>query len=154
MRTRTIAVIIAVVVIVIAAAGATFLLTLQKPVLEGVSISSVDNVSSSGFNLTFVIKLYNPNVVGVDVKSVTYTLLLVESNQVLSTGAIDGVQIPAQGSVEIPIKSTVNFIPVISVAFQSIFSKSVMMNINGVATAHPLLIDAYPYISNAASKAV
>jgi LEA14-like dessication related protein len=148
MRTRTIAVIIAVVVIVIAAAGATFLLTLQKPVLEGVSISSVDNVSSSGFNLTFVIKLYNPNVV----------------NQVLSTGAIDGVQIPAQGSVEIPIKSTVNFIPVISVAFQSIFSKSVMMNINGVATAHPLLIDvnvpfsqtfdAYPYISNAASKAV
>jgi LEA14-like dessication related protein len=163
MRTRTIAAIIGVVIIVIAVAGAAFFLTLQAPQVQGVSVRSIDNVSSSGFNLTFVIKLYNPNVVGVDVKSVTYTLLLVEGNQVLSTGAINGVQIPAQGSVEIPIHSTVNFIPAISAAFQTIFQKSVMININGVATAHPLLIDvnvpfsqtfdAYPYISNAVSKA-
>ena len=164
MRTRTIAAMIGVVIIVIAVAGAAFFLTLQAPQVQGVSVRSIDNVSRSGFNLTFVIKLYNPNIVGVNVKSVTYNLLLVEGNQVLSTGTIDGIQVPARGSVEIPIQSTINFGPAISAAFQTIFTKSVMMNLNGVVTAHPLFIDvnvsfnqtfdAYPYISNAVSKAV
>jgi LEA14-like dessication related protein len=164
MRRRTVAAIIAVVIIVIAVAGAAFFLTLQAPQVQGVSVRSIDNVSRSGFTLTFVIKLYNPNIVGVNVKSVTYNLLLTEGNQVLSNGTSDGVQIPAQGSVEIPIQSTIYFNSAISTAFQTIFSKSVIMNLNGVVTAHPLFIDvsvsfnqtfdAYPYISNAISKAV
>jgi LEA14-like dessication related protein len=162
MRTRTLAVIAAVIIIIIAAAGAAFLLTLQAPQVEGVSVSSIDSVSLKGFNLTFVVKLYNPNVVGVNIKSLTYDLILVEGNQVLSTGTIDGVQVPARGSVEIPIQSTVNFLPAISAAFQTIFTKSVMMNINGIVTAHTLLtdvnvafnqtFDAYPYIKNAGSN--
>jgi LEA14-like dessication related protein len=164
MRTRTIAAIIGVVIIVIAVAGAAFFLTLQAPQVQGVSVRSIDNVSLSGFNLTFVIKLYNPNIVGVTIKSGTYNLLLVEGNQVLSAGTIEGVQVPARGSVEIPVQATINFGPAISAAFQTIFTKSVMMNINGVVTAQPLLIDinvpfnqtfdAYPYISNTVSKAV
>jgi len=164
MQTRTIVAIIGVVIIVIAVAGAAFFLTLQAPQVQGVSVRSIDNVSRSGFNLTFVIKLYNPNIVGVKVNSVNYNLVLVDGNQVLSTGTIDGIQIPAQGSVEIPIQSTINFGPAISTAFQTIFTKSVMMNLNGVVSAHPLFIDvnvsfnqtfdAYPYISNTVSKAV
>jgi LEA14-like dessication related protein len=162
MRTRTIAAIVAVVIIVIAVAGAAFFLTLQAPQVEGVSVSSIDSVKLDGFNLTFVVKLYNPNVVGVNIKSLTYDLLLVEGNQVLSTGTIDGVQVPAKDSVEIPIHSTVKFLPAISAAFQTIFTKSVMMNINGIVTAHPLFtdvniafnqtFDAYPYIKNAGSN--
>ena len=71
MRTRTIVAIIAVIIIVIAIVGAAFVLTLQAPQVQGVSVSSIDNVSRSGFTLTFVIKLYNPNVVGVNIKSLT-----------------------------------------------------------------------------------
>jgi LEA14-like dessication related protein len=164
MRTRTIVAIICAVIVVLAIAGAAFFLTLQAPQVQGVSVRSIDNVSRSGFNLTFVIKLYNPNIVGVSVKSVTYNLLLVAGNQLLSTGSVDGIQIPAQGSVDIPIQSTINFVPTISAAFQTIFTKSVMMNLNGVVTVSPLSInvtvpfnqtfDAYPYISNAVSKIV
>lgn len=162
MRTRTIAAIIGVVIIIIAVTGAALFLTLQAPHVEGVSVRSIDNVSRSGFTLTFLIKLYNPNIVGVNVKSVIYNLLLVEDNQVLSNGTIDGVQIPAQGSVEIPIQSTIYFGSAISTILQVILTKSLMMNLNGVVTAHPLVIDvnvsfnqtfdAYPYIGDQISK--
>jgi LEA14-like dessication related protein len=164
MRTRTIVAIIAAVIIVIAIVGAAFLLTLQAPQVQGVSVSSIDNVSRSGFTLTFVIKLYNPNVVGVNIKAITYNLLLTSSNQVLSTGTSDGIQIPARGSVDIPIQSTIYFGSAISTVLQAILTKSVMMNLNGVVTAHPLIIDvnvsfsqtfdAYPYISSQISKIV
>lgn len=164
MRTRTIVAIIAAVIIVIAIVGAAFLLTLQAPQVQGVSVSSIDNVSRSGFTLTFVIKLYNPNVVGVNIKSITYNLLLTSSNQVLSAGTSDGIQIPARGSVDIPIQSTIYFGSAISTVVQAILTKSVMMNINGVVTAHPLGIDvnvsfsqtfdAYPYISSQVSKII
>lgn len=164
MRTRTIVAIIAAVIIVIAIVGAAFLLTLQAPQVQGVSVSSIDNVSRSGFTLTFVIKLYNPNVVGVNIKAITYNLLLTSSNQVLSTGTSDGIQIPARGSVDIPIQSTIYFGSAISTVLQAILTKSVMMNLNGVVTAHPLIIDvnvsfsqtfdAYPYISSQVSKIV
>jgi len=164
MRTRTIVAIIAAVIIVIAIVGAAFLLTLQAPQVQGVSVSSIDNVSRSGFTLTFVIKLYNPNVVGVNIKSITYNLLLTSGNQILSTGTSDGIQIPARGSVDIPIQSTIYFGSAISTVLQAILTKSVMMNLNGVVTAHPLIIDvnvsfsqtfdAYPYISSQVSKIV
>jgi LEA14-like dessication related protein len=111
-----------------------------------------------------VIKLYNPNVVGVNIKSITYNLLLTSSNQVLSAGTSDGIQIPARGSVDIPIQSTIYFGSAISTVVQAILTKSVMMNINGVVTAHPLGIDvnvsfsqtfdAYPYISSQVSKII
>jgi LEA14-like dessication related protein len=164
MRTRSIVAIIAAVIIVIAIVGAAFFLTLQAPQVQGVSVSSVDNVSRSGFTLTFVVKLYNPNVVGVNIKSVTYNLLLTASNQVLSTGTLDGIQIPARGSVDIPIQSTVYFGSAISAVVQALLTKSLMMNLNGVVTAHPLVtdvnvsfsqtFDAYPYISSQVSKII
>lgn len=164
MRTRSIVAIIAAVIIVIAIVGAAFFLTLQAPLVQGVSVSSIDNVSRSGFTLTFVVKLYNPNVVGVNIKSVTYNLLLTASNQVLSTGTLDGIQIPARGSVDIPIQSTVYFGSAISAVVQALLTKSLMMNLNGVVTAHPLVtdvnvsfsqtFDAYPYISSQVSKII
>jgi LEA14-like dessication related protein len=164
MRTRSIVAIIAAVIIVIAIVGAAFFLTLQAPQVQGVSVSSVDNVSRSGFTLTFVVKLYNPNVVGVNIKSITYNLLLTAGNQVLSNGTLDGIQIPARGSVDIPIQSTVYFGSAISAVVQALLTKSLMMNLNGVVTAHPLVtdvnvsfsqtFDAYPYISSQVSKII
>ena len=162
MRTRTIAAIIAVVIIVIAAAGAAFFLTLQAPLVESVKVSSIDNVTRSGFTFTFVIKLYNPNVAGVNVKSITYDLLLAENNQKLGNGTSGEFQVPARGSVEIPVQTTIYFSSMISAAFQTIFTKSVMMNLNGVATVQlpwsdvnvpfSQTFDGYPFISDAVSK--
>jgi len=164
MRRRTIAAMIAVVIIVIAIAGAAFVLTLQAPQVQGVSVSSIDNISRSGFTLTFVIKLYNPNVLGVTIKSISYNLVLTSNDQVLSTGTAGEIQIPARGSVDIPIQSTIYFGSAISAISQALLTKSLMMNANGVVTAHPLFIDvsvpfsqtfdAYPYISSQVSKII
>ncbi len=164
MRTRTIIAIIAAVIIVIAVVGAAFVLTLQAPQVQGVSVSSIDNVSRSGFTLTFVIKLYNPNLVGVSIKSVTYNLLLTSNNKILSNGTSGGIQVPARGSVDIPIQSTIYFGAALSSVVQALLTKSLMMNANGVVTAAPLGInvnvsfsqtfDAYPYISSEVSKII
>lgn len=162
MRTKAIAAIIAVVIIVIAVAGAAFFLTLQQPQVESVSVRSIDNVTRSGFTFTFVIRLYNPNVVGVTVKSMTYDLLLAANNELLGNGTSGEFQVPARGSVEIPVQTTIFFSSVISAAFQTIFTKSVMMDLNGVVTVHLLFsdinvpfsqtFDGYPFISDAVSK--
>jgi len=163
MRTRTIAVIVAVVIIVVAGAGAAFFLTLQAPQVQSVAVRSIDNISRSGFTLTFVITVYNPNVVGVSIKSITYNLLLTSGNKLLSNGTSDGFQIPARGSVDIPIQSTIYFGSALSTVVQALLTKSVMMNVNGVVTAHLLIdvnvsfsqtFDAYPYISSQVSKII
>ena len=105
----------------------------------------------------------SPNIIGMTIKDVTYNLFLTANNQLLSNGTSDGVYVQARGSTEVFITSTVFFGPAISTAFLTIFNKSVVMNVNGVVTAHPLVIDvsvpfnqtfdAYPYIKNALPKA-
>jgi len=162
MRTRTIAAIIVIVIIAIAAVGGIFLYTLQAPQIEGVSVRSIDNVSRTNFTITFVVKLYNPNVVGVTVNSLTYNLLLAESGKVLSTGTSGESVVPARGSVEIPIKSTISFSSMISAAGQAIFTQSLMMYISGVVNVHALVtdvnvpfnqtFDAYPYVKDVLSN--
>lgn len=76
MQTRTIVAVVIAVIVVMGVAVAAFFLTLQSPQVESVSVSSIDNLSSTGLNLTFVVKLYNPNIVRVNIKSLTYNLLL------------------------------------------------------------------------------
>ena len=76
MQTRTIVAVVIAVIVVMGVAAAAFFLTLQSPQVESVSVSSIDNLSSTGLNLTFVVKLYNPNIVRVNIKSLTYNLLL------------------------------------------------------------------------------
>jgi len=156
-RKRTIAVII--VAIVIVAVGVTaYFSSFQPPQIESVKISSIDGISLSGFNLTFSIEIYNPNIVGMTIKNINYNLILTQTNQVLMNGTHGEINIPAHASTEIFIKSTVFFAPAISLAFMTIFTKSVMMEINGGGTAPGLFsdhsfsfsrtFDAYPYISN------
>src|SRR5665647_2508142 len=85
-------------------------------------------------------------------------------NQQHSTGKVERGSLPitARGSVEIPVQTTIYFSSVISAAFQTIFTKSVMMNLNGVATVQlpwsdvnvpfSQTFDGYPFISDAVSK--
>lgn len=162
-RKRTVAVII--VAIVIIAAGVTaYFSSVQPPQIESVKISSIDAVSLSGFSLTFSIKIYNPNIIGMTIKNIKYNLTLTQTNQVLMNGTLGEINIPAHGSTEVFMKSTIYFAPAISLAFMTIFTKSVMMEINGGGTATALFsdhsfsfsrtFDAYPYISNQVGNVV
>jgi hypothetical protein len=162
-RERTIAVIIVAVVIV--AVGVTaYFSSFEPPQIESVKISSVDGISLSGFNLTFSIEIYNPNIVGMTIKNINCNLMLTQTNQLLMNGTHGEINIPAHGSTEIFIKSTVYFAPGISLAFMMIFTKSVMMEMNGGGTAPGLFsdqsfsfsraFDAYPYISNQVGNVV
>ncbi|MGZ4944232.1 MAG: LEA type 2 family protein [Halobacteriota archaeon] len=162
MRTIVIAVIIVVAIIIIA--GAAFVLTLQAPQVEGVSIRSIDNVSRSGLTFTFSVKIYNPNIIGITVKDISYNLLLANSGKLLSNGTSGGAYIQPRGTTELFITSTVFYGSAASTAIQALLSQSVPMDVNGVATAHLSLIDvqvpfdqsfdAYPLIRNATSNSL
>jgi LEA14-like dessication related protein len=162
-RKRTVAVII-VAIVIVAAGVAAYFSSSQPPQIESVKISSIDRISLSGLNLTFSIKIYNPNIVSMTIKNITYNLMLAQTNQLLMNGSTGEINIPAHGSTEIFIKSTVYFAPAISLAFMTIFTKSVMMELSGGGTAPGLFsdhsfsfsrtFDAYPYISNQVSNVV
>lgn len=156
MRTRTkILAVAAAAAIITAIASTAFILTLKPPTIQGISIKSIDAISLKGCNITVVLKLHNPNIIGVSLDSITYTLKLTKGNTVLTTGAIDGIKIPANGNVDIPIKMNVQFSPIITLILQALVNKSVMMNISGVVTLSLLHMsvpfsmkfDAYKYLS-------
>ncbi len=162
MRKIVIAVILAVAIIIIAAAA--FVLTLQAPQVEGVSIKSIDNVSRSGFTFTFSVKIYNPNIIGVTVKDITYNLVLSNKGKLVSNGTSGGAYIQPRGTTELFITSTVYYGSAASTAVQALLSKSIPMDVNGVVTAHPFLVDvqvlfdqsfdAYPLIQNATTNSL
>ena len=162
-RKRTIAVII-VAIVIVAVGVTTYFSSFEPPQIESVKISSIDGISLSGFNLTFSIKIYNPNIVGMTIKNINYNLILTQTNQLLMNGTHGEINIPAHGSTEIVIKSTIYFVPAISLAFMTIFTKSVVMEINGGGTAPGLFsdqsfsfsrtFDVYPYISNQVGNVV
>ncbi len=161
---RTIVVAVIIVVAIIIIAGAAFVLTLQAPQVEGVNISSIDNVSRSGLTLTFSVKIYNPNIIGVTVKDITYNLLLADSGKLLSNGTSGGAYIQPRSTTELFITSTIYYGSAASTAIQALLSKTVPMDVNGVATAHLSIIDvqvpfdhsfdAYPLIRNATSNSL
>jgi LEA14-like dessication related protein len=161
MRKIVIAVLIVIAILIIA--GAAFVLTLQAPQVEGVTITSIDNVSRSGFTFTFSVKIYNPNIIGVTVKDITYNLLLADSGKLVSNGKSAGAYIQPRGTTELFITSTVYYGSAASTVIQALLKNSVPMDVNGVATAHLLIdvqvpfdqsFDAYPLIQNATSNAL
>ena len=109
-------------------------------------------------------EIYNPNIVGMTIKNINYNIILTQTNQLLMNGTQGEINIPAHGSTEIFIKSTVYFASGISLAFMMIFTKSVMMEMNGGGTAPGLFsdqsfsfsrtFDAYPYFSNQVGNVV
>ncbi len=79
-----------IVVAILVIAGAAFVLTLQAPQLEGVSIKSIDDISLSSFTITFSIKIFNPNIIGVTVKDIAYNLELSDKGKLVSNGTSGG----------------------------------------------------------------
>ena len=162
MRKAVIAAIIVVVIVIAAAVG--FVLTLQAPQVEGVSITSIDNVSGSGLTFTFSVKIYNPNIIGITIKDITYNLVLSDTGKLVSNGTSGGAYIQPRGTTELFITSTVYYGSAASTVIQALLSKSIPMDVNGVVTAHPFLIDvqvnfnqsldAYPLIQNATSNSL
>ena len=162
MRKAVIAAIIVVVIVIAAAVG--FVLTLQAPQVEGVSITSIDNVSRSGLTFTFSVKIFNPNIIGITIKDITYNLVLSDTGKLVSNGTSGGAYIQPRGTTELFITSTVYYGSAASTAIQALLSKSIPMDVNGVVTVHAFLgdiqvlfdqsFDAYPLIQNATTNSL
>ena len=162
MRKAVIAAMIVVVIVIAAAAG--FVLTLQAPQVEGVSIKSIDNVSRSGFTFTFSVKIYNPNIIGITIRDITYNLVLSDTGKLVSNGTSGGAYIQPRGTTELFITSTVYYGSAASTVIQALLSKSIPMDVNGAVTVHAFLgdiqvlfdqsFDAYPLIQNATSNSL
>ncbi len=159
---RTIAIAVILVVAILIIAGAAFVLMLQAPQLEGVSVKSIDDISFSSFTITFSVKIFNPNIIGVTVKDISYNLELSNKGRLVSNGTSAGAYIQPRGTTELFITSTIFYGSAARTATQALLSKSIPMDVNGAVTVHALLqdvqilfnqsFDAYPLVQNATSN--
>jgi LEA14-like dessication related protein len=108
--------------------------------------------------LTLSVKISNPNARSMTIRNIKYDLMLTETNQLLMSGALGEINLPAHATTEVLVKSSVHFAPTINLAYMTIFEKSVMMEIKAVGTAPGIFsdqsfsfsrsFDAYPWISD------
>ncbi len=159
---KTIVIAVVIVVAILITAGAAFVLTLQAPQLEGVSIKSIDDISLSSFTITFSIKIFNPNIIGVTVKDIAYNLELPDKGKLVSNGTSGGAYIQPRGKTELFVTSTIYYGSAARTATQALLSNPIPMDVSGAVTVHALLqdvqilfnqsFDAYPLIQNATSN--
>ncbi len=162
MRKIVIAVVLVVAILIIA--GAAFVLTLQAPQFEGVSIKSIDDISLTSFTITFSVKIFNPNIIGFTVTDISYNLELPGKGKLVSNGTSAGAYIQPRGTTELIITSTIYYGSSARTAIQALLSNPIPMNVSGVVTVHALLqdvqiffnqsFDAYPLIQNARSNSL
>jgi len=144
---------------IIGVGGAAYFFCLQPPTIEKVTLLSIDNVTNNGFTLKYLVKIHNPNLIGMNITNMKYAVLLKPTNQAVYNGTSAGGYISPGGSIELSFVSTAYFQPLLSVALLALFSNSVPMETNGVITATIMSMtfnvpfsqsfDAYPSISDA-----
>ena len=150
---------IAVIIVVLAAVGAWIFYTnpIEQPEIQGVSIMNITGITTQGCNIDYILKVYNPNIVGLTLTSVNYTLKLHSNGNVLSTGvSTQQFTVPAKGSVDIPIHASVYWGSTVSAIVRGILDKSVLVDLSGTAAVKVLwtsvnvdfaqTIDAYQYL--------
>jgi hypothetical protein len=157
---KIIALIIA--LIIVGAGTAVLVLSFQRPQVEKVTIESIEDFTNSSFTLKYSVRVYNPNIIGVNITSIRYNLLLNGEN--LSNGTSAGAYLPPLGSADFSFVSTIQYRSAFDIPLMILLKQQVPMEVNGVATAHGLLIsgdvpfnysfDAYPLLVNASSGRV
>ena len=149
---------------IIGVGGAAYFFCLQPPNIEKVTLLSIDNITNNGFTLKYLVKIHNPNLIGMNITNMKYAVLLKPTNQTVYNGTSAGGYISPGGSIELTFISKAYFQPLLSAALLALFSNSVPMETNGVITATILSLtfnvpfnqsfDAYPSISEALKNIV
>jgi len=96
-----------VVLIILGAGAAVLVLSFQPPHVEKVTIQSVEDFTNSSFTLKYSVRMYNPNIIGANITSIHYNLLLNGEN--LSNGTSEGAYIPPLGSANFSFVSKVYY---------------------------------------------
>ena len=149
---------------IIGVGGAAYFFCLQPPTIEKVTLLSIDNITNNGFTLKYLVKIHNPNLVGMNITNMKYAVLLKPTNQTVYNGTSAGGYISPGGSIELSFVSKAYFQPLLSAALLALFSNRVPMETNGVITATIMSLtfnvpfsqsfDAYPFISDALKSIV
>ena len=146
-----------VVLIILGAGTAILVLSFQPPHVEKVTIQSVEDFTNSSFTLKYSVRIYNPNIIGANISSIHYNLLLNGEN--LSNGTSEGAYVPPLGSADFSFVSKVYYRSAFDIPLMILFKQQVPMQVKGVASTRALFIsadvpfnysfDAYPALVNA-----
>ena len=71
---KIIALIIA--LIIVGMVTAVLVLSFQRPQIEKVTIQSIEDFTNSSFTLKYSVRVHNPNIIGANITSIRYNLLL------------------------------------------------------------------------------
>jgi hypothetical protein len=97
---------------------------LQPPTIEKVTLLSIANITNNGFTLKYLVKIHNPNLIGMNITNMKYAVLKTDESKVYN-GTSAGGYIPPRRSIELSFVSKAYFQPLLSVALLSLFSDRV-----------------------------
>ena len=86
---------------IIGVGGAAYFFCLQPPNIEKVTLLSIDNITNNGFTLKYLVKIHNPNLIGMNITNMKYAVLLKPTNQTVYNGTSAGGYISPGGSIEL-----------------------------------------------------
>ena len=106
--------------------------SLSQVQVRDVRISSLQDISFSGFTLGGSIELYNGGILPVGVDYVTYKVVLEETDLELASGRIEGKTISPKNVESFPFSNKVNWVPSAELALRLVTPGKSYAKVSGI----------------------
>jgi len=98
--------------------------SLSQLKIESVKVNSLDDFSLNGFTFSGYIDLYNPSWLSLKVMQIDYNIVFEPTEQILSSGSLQGTELASRSTTRVPFKKTINWAPALSLVVQLATSKA------------------------------
>ncbi len=111
--------------------GGLYVYSLYHVEILDVSISNLGNTSQSGFTVEGEILLRNGGLLGVEISSINYSLILDKTGTELASGMIEGSVLAAKKNASFSFSEEVEWVPTAELAQELLTSKEVNATLSG-----------------------
>ena len=113
-------------------------------------VNDISMSKDAGIIFEGVIVVENPSLLDANIESIDYEIILDLTNEVISTGHIDGSIVPSKGSADFTFSQQLDWIPDVSTAMQLMNQEEIYVTIQG--TGHAKLLWVIPVSSDFEAK--
>jgi hypothetical protein len=110
-----------IVLIILAGVGGYFgyyFYALTQLKITDVEISEFTEFNLKGFSFNGHIDMYNPSLISVSIKQIEYAVIFEPTDQLLSSGVLEGTKLPSKQITRIPFQKSINWAPALSLMIQ------------------------------------
>ncbi|HLC85065.1 MAG TPA: LEA type 2 family protein [Candidatus Nanoarchaeia archaeon] len=125
--------VIAVVLVVLLGLGGYVYDGLSSISVSDFEISSVDSIDTGGFSFVGTLDIDNPSIMTVTLTSLTYDVVLNQTEEVLGQGSLGPVTLPAGEVTEVDFTQSVRWKPTVALGLELLAQDKVYLVIHGTA---------------------